>query len=235
MGLCSLSMSACVSVDNFSSDPEAVCTPNSVDLSWAVSLMWNDFRDIELSVVETDAPDGAFPTLPHRTPAANGSFPVSIPEGTTRFGIYARGTIATDRDELVVEGLGAEIQDGMFTFEPVCRADGAVEGWDVIQVSGFGPSVRPRAITNVSDREITVSHQGVDRVLRPGETSSAWNSTSLQGGWSIAADARTAEMIVERCDIPRERGGAVSPIPRDDGTLAVRVQPLSLAYTYACD
>lgn len=237
--VCIALLSSCKSVvvAEFEADPEFVCVPGETELSWDVRS--RSTPSISLSVTSTEAPAFEYANLPHRTTSSTGVLDVSVPQGRTEIQLSATASGRSAQETVSVEGLGSETLAGGFVFEPNCGEGGRVNGWYDIDASGYGPGVVTRGVSNSSDRQIIITHAGISRAIEPGVFSSAWNGTSLNGRWSVAAEllsraGRGAEMVTESCDPGVGPGGSVSPVP-GDSTRTIPLQPLTATFTFGCD
>jgi len=224
-----------VTVD-FEIDPEFVCVPGETELSWDVKTPGTP--DINISVETAESSSFSFPGFPHITTVADGTLSAAVPEGRTEFKLTAsaRGKTASETERVV--GLGSESMTGGFVFEPSCAATGAFNGWKSVELASYDSNISPRGVTNTSDREILISHEGITRVIEPGFTSSAWNGTSLNGVWSVSATLLNrvmvgAEMVSESCDPGVGPAGTVSPT-LGDPTRTIPVGSLSADFTFGC-
>ena len=220
-------------------DPEFVCIPGETELSWTAYSVNVRSVSTDLSVSNTDDETFDFVRLPFSSNAEMGEIVIGVPAGNTEFRASSRGSPpVTDQDVASVYGMGTETLDGAMTFEPDCGDAGEVNGWQSVTLSGYSGRIAPRGVTNISDREIIISHSGVSRPLAPMETSSAWNGTNLGGEWSVSADLlfrsrRGAETVTESCDPSIGPGGATSPTTAD-GNRTIQVQPLSVSFAFGC-
>jgi hypothetical protein len=226
-----------VAVKSFEADPEFVCVPGESELNWEVAS--RSTVNITLSVEDTDSTPPLLSEFPISTNAPVGSREITVPEGRTEFRLLARGGGDNDSATTTVTGLGSETLTNLLTFDPDCAADGSVNGWTSVDLTGYDDAIRPRGVTNTSDRIVTITHAGISRPLAPRETSSAWNGTALGGRWSVTAmllsrTPRGAEMVTESCSPTVGPGGSVAPTP-GDATRTIRLEALSASVAFGCD
>ncbi|HEY6879824.1 MAG TPA: hypothetical protein VI299_17470 [Polyangiales bacterium] len=94
-------------------------------------------------------------------------------------------------------------------FEPMCR-DGVLSA--NVSAAGFDPLLRAGVMSAYvgADRVLTVSHAGAAATIAPGDTNSAFASSSIDGAWHLETRLREGESCAS-ATLPRSLTVGIQP------------------------